>query len=273
MHERISINSQCFGPGNTPTWDDLARGWGALRPRRVTYGGILSGQDPAPLRDVLAKGSYKMESLVHPFFYGKKLSAKEEDVVEERRKLSEMIALAASFGCRSIYMSTGGRGKLTWEEAAECFSAAIAPCAAEAKAAGIVLAIENTLPLYADVTITHSLRDAVTLAEMADVGVCLEVFGCWTEAGLRDIIAKAVPRCGLIQVTDYVLGDRAVPARAVPGDGTIPLKRIFDWALSAGYGGAFEIELLGPRIEKEGYLAATTRAVTHVEKIFHSLGV
>jgi hypothetical protein len=59
----------------------------------------------------------------------------------------------------------------------------------------------------------------------------------------------------------------------VPGDGAIPIKRMLDWALAAGYGGAFELELLGPRIEKEGYLEATTRAVANIEKILHSLGV
>ena len=56
-----------------------------------------------------------------------------------------------------------------------------------------------------------------------------------------------MPRCGLIQVSDYIYGDQSPRARAVPGDGAIPLERILGWALDAGYHGAFDLELLGPR--------------------------
>jgi sugar phosphate isomerase/epimerase len=107
---------------------------------------------------------------------------------------------------------------------------------------------------------------------MANIGVTLDTFGCWTEAGLKETITRAGPRLGLIQVADHVLGDKAVPARAVPNDGAIPLKRMFDWILSAGYGGAFEIEMLGPRIDKEGYEPATRRAADNVGKMLSALG-
>ena len=39
-------------------------------------------------------------------------------------------------GARSIYLLTGGHGTLTWEEAAEVFRAAVAPCVAKARQAG-----------------------------------------------------------------------------------------------------------------------------------------
>ncbi|HKY89474.1 MAG TPA: TIM barrel protein, partial [Nevskiaceae bacterium] len=127
-------------------------------------------------------------------------------------------------------------------------------------------------PLYADVHLAHSLRDTVTLAQMAGIGVCIDLFACWTEAGLRDSIERAVPRCAVIQVGDYVYGDRALPSRAVPGDGHIPLQRLIGWALDAGYAGAFDLELLGPRIDREGHLAATARAAERVGAILQALG-
>jgi sugar phosphate isomerase/epimerase len=161
---------------------------------------------------------------------------------------------------------------LTWEQAAECFSAAIAPCVVEAKQAGIALATENASSLHADNHIAHTLRDAVTLAEMAGIGVCLDVYNCWVEAGLRESIERAMPLCRIVQLSDYVYGDRALPCRAVPGDGAIPLERITRWILGAGYQGAFDLELIGPRIDKEGHLEATRRSAQRIGEMLSALG-
>lgn len=79
-----------------------------------------------------------------------------------------------------------------------------------------------------------------------------------------------MPRCRLVQLSDYVYGDRAVPGRAVPGDGDIPLDRIVGWILEAGYTGAFDLELIGPRIEQEGHLAATSRACEVVDRMLQA---
>ena len=40
----------------------------------------------------------------------------------------------------------------------------------------------------------------------------------------------------------------------MPGDGDIPFDRILGPLLAAGYTGAFDLELIGPRIEAEGAL-------------------
>ena len=132
--------------------------------------------------------------------------------------------------------------------------------------------IEPASTVFADIHIAHSLRDVVQLAEMAGIGVCLDVFTCWTEAGLEQTIERAMPRCQLIQVSDYVLGDRASPCRAVPGDGAIPLERILGWALDAGYAGAFDLELLGPRIDGEGRAAACRRSAEWIDWVSGQAG-
>ncbi|MGB8363806.1 MAG: hypothetical protein ACLQUZ_06235 [Rhizomicrobium sp.] len=66
-------------------------------------------------------------------------------------------------------------------------------------------------------------------------------------------------KCRAVQFSDYVYGDRTIPERAVPGDGAIPLDRLVGWVLDAGYTGAFDMELGGPRIRAEGELAAARR--------------
>ena len=193
IHNRISISSSCFqGAG----WRELADAWNALAPCRVSLVGTLLGSDPNQARSALKAGPFSLESVVHPFMYGHQLDASDAVIAAEQEKLSQAIEVTASLGGRSIFMATGGRGALTWEEAAKAYSTAIAPCIAKATAAGVMLMIENTPPLYAHLAITHSLRDTVTLAEMSGIGVCMDLFSCWTEAGLRQSIERVIPRCG-----------------------------------------------------------------------------
>jgi hypothetical protein len=43
--------------------------------------------------------------------------------------------------------------------------------------------------------------------------------------------------------------------------------------LDAGYAGTFDIELIGPRIDREGRVAAVRRAAENLGAILRSLGV
>lgn len=267
MHERISVSTISFQGEALST---VIGYWRELQPRRVSVLGYQVLEDRPLLRSILKQEGYKLETITHPFLGFRPLEMREA-WAEARESMSRVIDAAAELGARSIYTLTGGHGTLTWEDAADAFSEAIAPCAAQAKAAGISLAIENASVLYADNHIAHSLRDTVTLAERADINVCMDIFACWTEAGLHETIARAGPRLTLIQVSDYVYGDRGLPCRAVPGDGAIPLQRIFKWALDAGYAHGFDLELIGPRIEQEGRLQAVRRAAERVGEMLRAL--
>jgi sugar phosphate isomerase/epimerase len=268
MHERVSVNALClFGK----PLRQVAEFWRQLRPQRVSFTSPLLVGGFSPARTVVQDGGYAVETISHPFLMGH-LDSGEDALLEARDNLSRTLGAAAALGARSVYVVTGGHGSLTWEEAAERFSRAIEPCVVEAQNAGIALAVENASPLRADVHIAHSLRDTLTLAEIAGIGICMDIHNCWTEAGLRQLIERAMPRCHLIQVSDYVYGDLSTPCRAVPGDGSIPLRRILDWALSAGYANGFDLELLGPRIDNEGHMEATRRAAHNVGELLGSLG-
>jgi len=222
--------------------------WEALGVRRLSL--IDAQLDEPALSTVLSAQGYSVETVFHLF-----------DTADGLRRVIEA---AAGHGARVVYMLTGGRGDLTWEEAAARFSDAVQPCLDDAKAAGVALAIENASGLYADIHIAHTLRDTVELAEMAGLGVCIDLFHCWTEAHLSELLDRALPRTELIQLSDYVLGDRALPARAVPGDGVIPLEPLVAQALTGGYRHGFDLELIGPRIDREGPLHAAQRACAAV---------
>jgi sugar phosphate isomerase/epimerase len=258
MHERLSVHAVCF-PG--AGFRELAGYWRELGAHRVSLASHLLLEEGLPAaQEALRESHCTVESITHPFLGGRHLEQREESWRDARDTLTRLIQTAKSLGARSIYMLTGGHGSLTWEEAAEVFSMAIAPCVVEAKEAGIALMVENSAALYADIHIAHTLRDAITLAEVAGVGVCIDLFACWAEAGLRESIGRAMPGCHLVQVCDYVYGDRSLPSRAVPGEGAIPVRRILEWTLQAGYTGTFDIELVGPRIDAEGRVTAVRRS-------------
>jgi sugar phosphate isomerase/epimerase len=271
MHDRLSVHSICFAGARLSELAGYWRELGAHRVSLVSNNLLDEGLEAA--REALRTSDCRVESITHAFLPGRHLELREESWRDARDTLSRLIRDAKSLGARSIYMLTGGHGSLAWEDAAQAFRAAIAPCVIQAKEAGIPLMVENSAALYAEVHIAHTLRDAVTLAELADTGVCIDLFACWTEAGLRESIQRAMPRCHLVQVCDYVYGDRSLPSRAVPGDGAIPVERILQWLLEAGYTGTFDIELVGPRIDAEGRVAAVRRAADNLGRILRSLGV
>ena len=70
-----------------------------------------------------------------------------------------------------------------------------------------------------------------------------------------------------MQVSDARVGSLTTPDRLVPGDGDIPIAARLEAIRAAGYDGAFEIEMVGPRIDDEGYEAAIRRAVAHLDGV------
>ena len=268
MHARLSINQICFMGASLTQLENY---WRELHASRV---GCLSlpllDHNFDVLHDVLTRNNLQLETVAHVFLPGGDLSIN-ESVQAGRARLTELIRKAELVKARSIYMMTGGRGNLSWEQAANNFAEAIAPCISQAKDAGIALAIENAPAVYADVHIAHTLNDALALAEIANVGVCIEIFACWAEANLHALFKRALPRCCLVQLSDYIYGDRALPARAVPGDGVIPLRQIISWLQDVGYRGAFDLELIGPRIDKEGHFDAVQRAAKYLDQMLGEL--
>ena len=252
MHPRVSVHSVTFLGASMP---ELHSHWQALGVRRLSLIDSELG-DPA-LAEIVAEGGFSVDSVYHLF--------------SSTEALSHVVDNAAAVGARVVYMLTGGRGERSWEDAAERFCTAIAPCAVQAERAGVSLAVENASALYADMHIAHTLRDTIDLAEMAGVGICVDLFHCWAEAGLPALLDRALPRTSLIQVSDYVLGDRALPARAVPGDGVIPIESLIAHAVAGGYRHGFDLELLGPRIEHEGRFEAARRAGDTVSAMLERL--
>lgn len=227
---------------------------------------------PTALDDTLAAlapGGTAAANLAQPFARYPDL---EKDTGGAAAALNSAIEAAAALGAPNLYIVSGPRGGLDWEAAAARCAELIAPCRELARQLGIDLTVETANLLNADIHIAHTLDDTIRLAEIAGIGVTLDLGACWFEGGLKQKFARAMPQTALVQVSDYVLGDRSTPCRAVPGDGCVPLDRLIGQLLELGYQGVFDIELTGPRIEAEGHRAAFTRAAENLSELLVRLG-
>jgi sugar phosphate isomerase/epimerase len=166
-----------------------------------------------------------------------------------------------------LVLTTGPAGGLEWEAAAGALNRAINPVRIAAAEAGVRIAIENTSAMRLDLSFATTLRDTVDLAEQLGVDVCMELNSCWAERGFVISLLRARPRLAHVQISDAPVGSLTTPDRLVPGDGDIPLARRVIEILAADYRGAFEIEMVGPRIEAEGYESAIRRAIVAVDAL------
>jgi sugar phosphate isomerase/epimerase len=190
----------------------------------------------------------------------------------QRDRVRRGIAAAHTVGAECMILTTGPAGQLSWEDAADALADALDPVLADARAAGIPFGLEHTNSLRVDVGFVHTLRDVVDVARRLGIGVCVELNACWAERGLAETFRDAVDALRIVQVSDYAVGTLSTPNRLVPGDGDIPLERLLGEILNAGYTGAFDLELIGPRIDEEGYAEASRRAVQRVGSMLDALG-
>ncbi len=265
MHPRISINTLCFAPERL---DRLIE-----QVARIGARGISPDLDQvlefgiAKTAHLLGDAALEVPTLTHRAFS----FATPELAASGRDRLNRTIDVAATIGAQTITMTTGGRGPLSWPDAVERFAQAVAPCAQLARSAGIKLGIEPTSHLYADASIAHRLSDANRIADRADINVVIDLFACWFDADIEAAIAAAGPRTALVQVSDYVAGDRALPCRAVPGDGMVPLGSLIPAILQSGFTGWFDLEIIGPRLLAEGAEAGLRRGTKFIEAVLEQV--
>jgi sugar phosphate isomerase/epimerase len=264
MHEQISLNTLCFAPA---TLDSHIEAVIRLAARAISPGiASVSEFGVAKTARCIRDAGLEAATLTHMAFG----FATSDLVAKARERLLRTIDVAAEIGAQSVIMTTGGRGTLRWADAAQAFAEAIAPCAEQARAAGIRIGIEGTSHLYADVSIAHRLSDTVRLARMAGISVMIDTFACWFDSDIEEAIADAGPLTAIVQVSDYVYGDRGLPCRAVPGDGDCELDRMIPAIHASGFRGYYDLEVIGPRLAAEGPEMGLRRAADFVGALLDS---
>lgn len=249
VHPRVSVNGLCsMGQSLRDDVDLWSRnGYGLV--------GVPMQKVDATTIDLVRSAGVRVSNVIGP----------------GRDRLAESIDLAAALDAGCVVFTTGRPpAGAVWEDAREVFVREVGPVV---DAATVPLALEHTNSLRPDVGFVHTLRDAVDVARAIGAGVCVELNACWLERGLAATLRDAMPLVRLVQVSDFVIGTTSTPARAVPGDGDIPLERLIGLVLECGYEGAFDLELLGPRIEDEGYEPAIARSVEWLSGTLDRFGV
>lgn len=267
MHRAISINTLCLAPAALAAQAEIIARLGArgISPDLGQVLEIGAGAATRTMRDC----GLEVATITHRAFG----FATPEEEIASRERLKRTLDIAAELGAQNVIMTTGGRGAHDWDEAARRFAHAVAPCAEAARSAGIGLGIEPTSHLYVDVSIVHRLSDAVTVARMAGIAVMIDLFACWVDSDIEAALAEAAPISPLAQISDYVLGDRGLPCRAVPGDGAVPYERFIPLMASAGFRGWYDLEIIGPRLQAEGQEAGLKRAAAHIGGLLEKTGV
>jgi sugar phosphate isomerase/epimerase len=184
------------------------------------------------------------------------------------------IDAAAVLGCPLLYFVSGGcPAHMATDEAYTALVEALTPVTTYARAKGVRLALEHNSIVTRGHGFIHSLADAAELSRDTGIAICLELQNCWYERHLEQLFRENVDRFAIVQVSDFLLGEEPRMNRRVMGDGSIPLEWMMERLLSAGYSGFFDIELVGPSIEKEGYASAIGRAADWLSERLVAWGV
>jgi sugar phosphate isomerase/epimerase len=266
MHPRVCVSGLCF-PGLSAVDALEAVAWLGVASTSVTGAKVRECGAGAV---IAASRRYGVKIVTTTGALGLDLSSGHASGASLGRARAD-IDLAAAVGASVMYGLAGPRTSARWDASADAYVNAAGALAGYAADRGVLLAVEPTSWLYADLTFVHSFHDALAVAPRAGMGICLDAFHVWTESGLREEIGQHADLIGHVQLSDMVPGSRALPCRAVPGDGNVPLAAIVGWLLDAGYAGVFDCELGGPAIDAVGHQTAAARTARWLDALLREL--
>lgn len=192
-----------------------------------------------------------------------------ERIEDNRRAIDE----AAALGTNVLVLVCGAAPDRDIEAARQQIAEGIAAVADDAKAAGVILAIEPLHPAFAATrSAITTLGEALDIAERLahpNVQVVVDVYHLWWDPYLYPLIARAAGRIAAYHVNDWLAaGGDPLTTRGMMGDGVIELRRIRQAVEAAGYrDGPIEVEIFNPiywdmpgdevlALMKDRYLAA-----------------
>jgi sugar phosphate isomerase/epimerase len=183
----------------------------------------------------------------------------------------EALRIAAALNADCLIAFTGSRGGHTRHHSRRIVLEALNELAAAAYDLEVTLAIEPMHPGCGyHWTFVHDLNDSLSLIDEVKAGPVKMVFDIYHLAHEhfdRGAIAGLVDRIALVQVGDARKPPRGEQNRCLLGTGAIPLSEILLMLDDAGYGGFYEIELMGEELERHDYL----EKLSHAKEFFSEL--
>lgn len=160
------------------------------------------------------------------------------------------VRTASRIGAECLIVHPGNIHGHTRRHAMRLFRTAIDRLLPSAVDYGVSLGVELMSREQApEWTIFESLESTVDFVAgygTAHVGLVLDLFHTATEPDLLRQSARIIPHVHLVQMSDRLQFDGS-DYRCLPGDGIVPVQRWYDALEDAGYQGAYEFELHGPR--------------------------
>jgi sugar phosphate isomerase/epimerase len=186
------------------------------------------------------------------FFTHADAAARAAALADNRAALTE----AAELGADALVLVSGGLvpGSRDLGLARRMVADAVAELVPVAQRLGVRLGVEALHPMFcADRCVVSGLGEALDLAlqfPAEAVGVVVDTYHVWWDAGLAGQIARARGRIACFQLADWVLPLPADPllGRGHLGDGHIDLAQITGQVLAAGYRGFAEVEIFRQEI-------------------------
>ncbi len=252
-HPRVSLNG--ISTWNQTLSDDIAL-WADMG---ITKVGLLSPKFHAPGWDAGRKAVQEAGLQV-------------SNMTCYVREIPETLEFCAAVGCGLVYTVSGRIEPLPWGAASQKFCEDIAPHVARARELGVKIALEATNPLRCDESFVFTVRDSVDLARMAGIGVVFDFFSAWYERDVEKLVRDNIDIIALVQFCDYKIGTHCTGIRCAVGDGDIPNEELMALTLEAGYQGDFDLELLGPQLEAEGYRDPIVRSIQRASEMLDRLG-
>lgn len=165
---------------------------------------------------------------------------------DARRGIDEAAALRAD--CLLFFPGGMAAGSKDIAAARAIMAEALERLVEDARAAGVVLALEPLHPVYAaERSPLNLMSQANDLRERLghSVGVVIDVYHVWWDPNLE----REIRRCGRDGIAGFHVNDWLVPTRnplldrGMMGDGVIDIRRIRGWVDATGYDGPIEVEL------------------------------
>jgi sugar phosphate isomerase/epimerase len=269
-HPRLSVNS--VSSVRQSLSDDIEM-WRELGIDHVAL--ILPKIDQAgweEARTMVNEAGLRVSTIFGPTYRPLDADRAEGSFDDDQKRTVEVIDFAASVGAATVYVCSGAASTLSFDEGTNAFADLVAPAVARSAEVGVPLLIEPTNPLRIDISFVFWQRDAMDVARAAGTKVMLDLQSSWYERGLEQVVRRNIDLVGLTQISDFVIGTTQTGDRAVPGDGDIPLERLLAMVLDAGFEGSFDLEVMGPRIEEEGYPSAIRRSVERASELLDRVG-